>query len=181
MPSAPLHDGLHAGMQDNVHHTAPQALPELLPSQESALKEIHDQYLALRLDSQALAAAHPGKAPLHAGFLCMHHKLHTLLAFPSQRPQMARTVHAMAMSLWGTHPHACDELGLTERRCWPGYGFSTTFVRPTLWAEPFPASVALESVLPEDSSGMVGFREVPLSDDQVAWIATLVYSQKFWP
>ena len=55
--------------------------------------------------------------------------------------------------------------------CWAGYGFSTTFVRPTLWAEPFPASVALEPVLPEDSEGGVGFREVPLSDDQVAQLA----------
>ena len=39
---------------------AVQALPELAPSQETAMRELHDRYLALRLDSQALAAAHPG-------------------------------------------------------------------------------------------------------------------------
>ena len=44
-----------------------------------------------------------------------------------------------------------------------GYGFATTFVRPTLWTDPFPASIGLEPVLPEDD-GSVGFREVALSE-----------------
>ena len=39
---------------------AAQALPELAPSQETAMRELHDRYLALHLDSQAQAAAHPG-------------------------------------------------------------------------------------------------------------------------
>ena len=43
-----------------------QALPELAPSQEYALRELHDRYLTLQLDSQALSAIHPGEQhPLH--------------------------------------------------------------------------------------------------------------------
>ena len=42
-----------------------QVLPELAPSQESALQEIYDRYLALRLDTQALAASQAGER-MHA-------------------------------------------------------------------------------------------------------------------
>lgn len=66
--------------------------------------------------------------------------------------------------------HACAMLS-----AWggAGYGFATTFLRPTLWTEPFPASVALEPVLPEDG-GAVGFREVPLSEAEARSSLTLL-------
>jgi hypothetical protein len=119
------------------------------------MRELHDRYLALRLDSQALAAAHPGMPSL---------RLDVTYEWICSCQQVACMQHWAGDT--AVHAHVASMKCFFGCARGPGYGFATTFVRPTLWTEPFPASVALEPVLPEDG-GAVGFREVPLSEAEV--------------